>query len=125
VCEEITVKGGGALRGPGGGYDGAGPMQEVVLDYFHYKGQEYLLMVDRASGYHMSTMVRTTTTEATINQLLRWLHDFGFPRKIRSDRVPSSETALTNTAEGLGGPALTTPRVMASWRREDGVLLLA
>jgi hypothetical protein len=51
--------------------------EKVCIDLFHYRGQEHLLLVNRCSGYSM-----TTTAEKT-KQLSPLFHNFGFPRKLK------------------------------------------
>jgi transposase InsO family protein len=50
----------------------------------------------------MSIMVRTTMTKATTNQLSHLFHDFGFPRKINSDRAPQFRGKFDNCCRRAG-----------------------
>ena len=64
------------------------PMEMVSLDFFHWAGREYLLMVDRLSGYLWVKKMSSTTTAATCAVLETWFVDFGYPDRIRTDNGP-------------------------------------
>jgi hypothetical protein len=63
-------------------------MAEMGGDLFAFKGQDWLVMVDRFSGYPFTTKLRSTTTDAVLTALMVWFHDWGYPRVIRTDGGP-------------------------------------
>ena len=64
------------------------PMQTVGTDLFSASGHEYLILVDRFSGYVCCTKLRSTTSAAIIYQLTAWFNLLGWPKNIRSDGGP-------------------------------------
>ncbi len=64
------------------------PMQAVGLDLFHAGGRDYLVMVDRYSGYPFVQCLSSTTAAAVTRALAGWWELFGFPSVIRADGGP-------------------------------------
>jgi len=64
------------------------PMKEVGVDLFTLGGVNYLVMVDRYSGFPFCKMLRSTSTSAVTAALMTWFTDWGFPQAIRSDGGP-------------------------------------
>ena len=58
------------------------PKQAVGLDLFHAEGHDYLVMVERYSGYPFLQCLSSTTA------LAGWWELFGFPLVIRADGGP-------------------------------------
>ena len=50
--------------------------------------QDWLVMVDRYSGYPFAQRLKSLSSESIFNICLNWFHDWGFPRIIRSDNGP-------------------------------------
>ena len=76
-----------------------GPMDSVSVDLFHYGGKEYLVMVDRYSGFTWVTPLSSTITSKITSHLLQWFLDFGFPQTIRSDGGPQFRSEFDSFLE--------------------------
>ena len=64
------------------------PMAEVAVDLFHAAGHEYLVMVDRFSGFPFVKKLFSTTTKAITDALMNWFAVEGYPGRILSDGGP-------------------------------------
>ncbi|XP_055685270.1 uncharacterized protein K02A2.6-like [Lutzomyia longipalpis] len=64
------------------------PFQMVAVDLFHYKGHEYVLMVDSFSGYFDFEPLRVTTAASVIGFCKRKFADHGIPEELHSDGGP-------------------------------------
>ena len=64
------------------------PMHKVSMDLYSCKGKEFLVMVDRFSGYTWVASLRHETTAAVVSQLHCWFRQFGFPEQLFSDNGP-------------------------------------
>ena len=62
------------------------PMQTVATDLFSFQGDEYLVLVDRYSGYLCAYKLRKTETSYIIDML--WFNLLGWPKTIRSENGP-------------------------------------
>ena len=78
-----------------------GPMDAISVDLFHYEGDEYLLMVDRFSGWPFTKKLRKTDTGSIIKQLRLWFWDFGYPRIVRSDGGPQFREEFKEFLHGI------------------------
>ena len=65
-----------------------GPMTHVAADLFDFKGSDYIVMVDRFSGYFFVERLRKTATDDIIRKLRDWFLEHGFPTVIRTDGGP-------------------------------------
>ena len=63
-------------------------MQAVGLDLFHAGGRDYLVMVDRYSGYPFVQCLASTTAAAVTPALAGWWELFGLPSVVRVDGGP-------------------------------------
>ena len=65
-----------------------GPWQKLAIDFFQWKGEQYVVIVDYFTRYLVcEKMVRTTAT-ALVTVVQRWFFAFGIPRTIFSDNGP-------------------------------------
>ena len=64
------------------------PMEIFCCDLFSNAGHDYLLAVDRFSGYPFVAKLRSTNTDAVTSILDGWFRTFGYPSRIRSDGGP-------------------------------------
>ncbi len=64
------------------------PMSHVAVDLYSYGGRDYLVMVDRYSGYPFVQRLRKTHTGAVTEVMEEWFHHFGVPAAVRSDGGP-------------------------------------
>ena len=64
------------------------PMEECGSDLFFYNG-DYLVLVDRYSGYPFVAKLRKTDTKAVCNQLLDWMYENGYISELRTDGGPA------------------------------------
>ena len=69
------------------------PMQGVGMDLFCCNGKDYLLMVDRFSGFPFAAPLASTTSSAVCKQLNEWFWSWGKPCIIRSDGGPQFSSA--------------------------------
>lgn len=68
--------------------DASGPMDQVAVDLFSNAGMDYLVCVDRFSGWLWTCQLKKTLTSNITNALTRWFNDFGWPNSIISDSGP-------------------------------------
>ncbi len=64
------------------------PMQAVSLDLFHAGGRDYLVMVDRYSGYPFVQCLASTTAAAVTRAFAGWWELFGLPSVVQADGGP-------------------------------------
>ena len=64
------------------------PLFSVGTDIFHVNGQNWLVMVDRSTGFPFAAKLSSLNTTAVTNQLQTWFRDLGYPKIIRSDNGP-------------------------------------
>ena len=64
------------------------PMTHVGVDLFDFQGKDWLVMVDRYSGFPFVKRLMKTSTSNVTGVLLEWFWDWGFPTSIRSDGGP-------------------------------------
>jgi len=65
------------------------PFECVGVDLFKYAGNEYIVMVDRYSGWiNVAKCGPSATTSKVIYLLKQWMTDFGIPEKLISDNGP-------------------------------------
>ena len=67
-------------------------MQAVGTDLFSFQGNNYLVLVDRFSGYLCADKLRKTETSYTTAMLTEWFNILGWPETIRSDNGPQYRT---------------------------------
>ena len=63
-------------------------MRHVETDLFHVDCRDFLVMVDRLSGYLCADELRSTNTAAVTKTLTKWFNILGWPETIRSDGGP-------------------------------------
>ena len=71
------------------------PMDEVSFDLFTFEG-EWLIMVDRYSGYFMIEKLNSTTTSAVLKVAEDWFNTFGWPKRVRADNGPQFRSDFDN-----------------------------
>ena len=65
------------------------PMERVDMDFFSLAGQDWLVMVDRFSGYpFVQRFSNGTTADKLVKVILEWFLEYGFPQQIHSDNGP-------------------------------------
>ena len=70
-------------------YSETAPMDTIGTDLFSHAGKDYLVAVDRFSGYILCSEKLTNTNSANIIKTLNnWFNILGFPKTIRSDGGP-------------------------------------
>ena len=67
---------------------GRSPMSQVGADLFKLNNKDYLVMVDRYSGFAFCNILKSLVTSAVTKQILQWFLEFGFPERIRTDGGP-------------------------------------
>ena len=74
-------------------YSESAPMDTIGTDLFSHAGKDYLIAVDRFSGYIMcSDILKNTNSANIIKTLNNWFNILGFPKTIRSDGGPQFRT---------------------------------
>ena len=68
------------------------PMQYMSADLFSWQGKNYLVLVDRFSGFPWVSQLKSLSTAAILSKLHAWFCDFGFPMSIRTDGGPQFRT---------------------------------
>ena len=64
------------------------PMEALGVDLLDFRGQDWLVVVDRYSGYPFACHLKSTTSEAVTSALKNLFYEWGFPRVIRTDGGP-------------------------------------
>lgn len=64
------------------------PMEALGMDIFHCGGKDWLVIVDRYSGFPFVRRLPSLSSAATIRALEQILWEFGLPDSIRSDGGP-------------------------------------
>jgi transposase InsO family protein len=78
------------------------PWEKVSSDLFEFKGETFLLVVDRFSGFPFSLALRSQSARAVLGQLEKLFAIFGYPRIIRTDSGPCYRSEFTAWCEGKG-----------------------
>ena len=77
------------------------PFQHICADFFSYKGTNYLIIVDRFSGW--PTVKKTNGAQGVITSLREIINNFGIPEEITSDGGPElSATSLKQALQDWG-----------------------
>ena len=69
------------------------PWEIVGSDMFHFKGDEYLLVVDYYSSYSIIRKISSTTTCAVVSKLQLIFSEFGIPNVCISDNARQYDSA--------------------------------
>lgn len=78
------------------------PMEEVGIDLFDFKGQDWIVMVDSFSGFPFAERLRSTVTEKVVDCLEKWFLDFGYPYSARADGGPQFRGKFREYCESHG-----------------------
>ena len=84
------------------------PMQKIGCDLFSWSGKDYLVIVDRYSGFFWIRNLRRTATENVTTALQDVFTDFGYPKEIQSDNGPQFRGPFKNFCEEIGACLLYT-----------------
>ena len=76
-----------------------GIMQEVGSDLFLFFGREWLIMVDRKSGYSFINKLHKTDSQTIIDKLTKWFRIYGLPGTIGQTLVHSIGRSLRHFAK--------------------------
>ena len=68
--------------------DAAFPFQECAADLFTLNGNEYLVLVDRLTGFLCSEKVIKTSTSSILIKLTNWFNLLRWPETICTDGGP-------------------------------------
>ena len=63
------------------------PMDRIHIDYFHYEGKMFLIMVDSYSKWMGIDIMPNTNSANTIRSLERWFTIYGLPNQLVTDNV--------------------------------------
>ncbi|XP_055633206.1 uncharacterized protein K02A2.6-like [Toxorhynchites rutilus septentrionalis] len=64
------------------------PFERVASDHFHFKGKEFLLLVDSYSGFFDLKQLSEITSKQVIKQLKEWFSVHGIPQVLETDNGP-------------------------------------
>lgn len=78
------------------------PMSDVGVDLFDVAGHQYLVMVDRFSGFPFVSHLSSTSTEDVWKAMDNWFLDWGYPCRIRSDGGPQFRQKFDAICETRG-----------------------
>ena len=78
------------------------PFEAVSVDLAQYKGQHYLVVVDRYSGWINAARLTNLETSAVIRIMTDWHCDYGWPQFLRSDGGSQFRTEFTAWCETNG-----------------------
>src|SRR5699024_12302359 len=71
------------------------PFQSIHIDYFHFKGEIIMTMIDRATRWVEAAVVPDRSAPVAVETLMHyWISRFGVPEYIVSDNAKSSTSAL-------------------------------
>jgi len=68
------------------------PMSAVAADLYECKGRDYLILVDRYSGWPFVARLNSTTTSTITKTLEAWFLDWGWPAAMIADGGPQFRT---------------------------------
>ena len=78
------------------------PMARVSADLFEANCADYIVMVDRYSGYPFVEKLRNTATSSVLWVLEGWFRTFGYPQYIRTDGGPQFRTEFMHFCQEKG-----------------------
>ena len=78
------------------------PMEMCSIDLASGGGNDYLVMVDRYSGYIFAAQLHQTSTKDIIKHLKRWMFDFGMSKVLRSDGGPQFRSEFNDFCDSIG-----------------------
>ena len=94
------------------------PMEAIGTDFFHEKGRNYLILVDRFSGYIWVRKTQSQTTDTVIKLMTPIFREFGFPQSVESDGGPCYRDAFTEWCRSNG---IHHIKSSAEWHRSNGL----
>ena len=95
------------------------PFQMVSSDYFHYAGKQYLLLMDRYSGWPVVALSRRETAGKLKKLLQIFFGVYGMPEELTMDRAPVYMAGRPRSSCGPGGSA-TGSQAPTSHTRTSG-----
>lgn len=78
------------------------PMSHLGMDLLDFRGQDYLVMTCRYSGYAFASRLRDTTTRTVLKVMRDWFLEHGWPNVIRSDGGPQFRGEFNNFCQEHG-----------------------
>ena len=78
------------------------PLSSVGMDIFHVNNQNWLVMVDRSTGFPFAARLPSLSTTSVLNQLETWFRDLGVPAVIRSDNGPQFRSDFSDFCSKKG-----------------------
>ena len=78
------------------------PLEKLGCDLYHWGGHEYLVTVDRYSGYIWTKRLTRTSTDKVTAALKEIFLQFGTPTTIRTDNCPQFRGPFTDLCRALG-----------------------
>ena len=64
----------------------------IHLDYFEFENKNFIILVDRLTGYIACEKTQNKGTEGVILAVKSWANSFGYPYKVISDTGPAFRT---------------------------------
>ena len=98
-------------------------MQAVGTDLFSLYGEDWIVLVDRYSGYLCAEKLRRTDTESVIKQLTHWFQLLGDGRKLYAATAGLSTEKISmisakKTTFSTSYPLHTIPN-QTDWERQQ------
>ncbi|QQP41502.1 Uncharacterized protein FKW44_015903 [Caligus rogercresseyi] len=75
------------------------PLSSISVDLFQCTGKNYIVVVDRFTGWPSVSPLRRTSTEGIITVIYDWCLEFGFPDTIRTDGGPQFRSQFKKFCE--------------------------
>lgn len=108
VCQGFNVKGQKKVvsKWPAATY----PMERIHIDFFFWKGKVFLLIMDCYTKYIEVVMMKKTTAEKVIEELLNFFNTFGVAKTLVSDNgAPFNSFKFKNFGKKYGINILNSP----------------
>ncbi len=96
------------------------PMEALGTDILNCGGKDWLVVVDRYSGFPLVRQLHSMASAAVIRRLDAIFWEFGLPNRVRSDGGPArnSVNSYLPWTSRTRSPPPTTPPATASRRQE-------
>ena len=77
------------------------PNESISTDFFEFNGKDFMIIVDRVSGFIFSRMTKNKTQQEAINVLHEYIHLFGIPHTVKSDGGPAFQSLFSEFLRGM------------------------
>ena len=77
------------------------PNEMISTDFFEYNDKDFMIIVDRVSGFIFSRMTKNKTQQEAIKVLHEYIHLFGIPHTVKSDGGPAYQSLFSEFLRGM------------------------